>query len=389
MKFVDDKRTRRWGSVVLLAAGVAIGAVLGEVSLRVYAGLDESFGRVYRGFDILSARVEVHGDMGFRPKPNTRWRYSNGTVATTNAQGFRGPTIAMPKPRSTFRIVLLGGSTTHGWNVNDDETIDAYMRELLTERYPGPKFEVVNLAFDGYDSYQLVERLRTDGLRLDPDLIIVNSGINDVRNARFPNLLDPDPRTALYQGVLDAQRDQQRLGRLTLFTWLKHVSYLARLPGYVRSTIDIMRFEQERRKISPNPAAIQYFGHNLRRIVALAQPQGVPILFSSPPSALASKFAPHDTSTISYWLADAATTQEYRVALANRMRDIVAGLSRERYPTRYVNHTLSPTMFLDDAHLTPEGNRQMARDFVDAAEPYITAYLRRGSAAVANSLSKR
>jgi lysophospholipase L1-like esterase len=315
--------------------------------------------------------------------------YGNGTTATSNAQRFRGPTVLIPKPPSSFRIVMLGESTTHGWGISDEETIDVFMRELLRQRYPKSDFDVVNLAFDGYDSYQLVERLRTDGLPLDPDLIIVNSGINDVRNARFPDLRDPDPRTALYQGVLDAQRDQARLGRPTLFTWLKHVSYLARLPGYVRSAIVNARSEEYRPKISPNPAAVEYFGRNLRRIAELVHHRTVPILFSSPPSALMTRFSPHDTASISYWLADAASTEEYRIALANRMRSVVAELARKGYPVRYVNHTLPPEMFLDDAHLTAEGNRQIARKFVDAAEPYIIAGLQQDATPVAGSHSKR
>ena len=37
----------------------------------------------------------------------------------------------------------------------------------------------------------------------------------------------------------------------------------------------------------------------------------------------------------------------------------------------YVPHRLPPDMFLDDAHLTSSGNRQMAVDFVEAMAPYL------------------
>jgi lysophospholipase L1-like esterase len=363
--------------------------VLAEAALRIYAGINRSFGHELRALDALAAKIEPHGAMGYRTKPNSTFHYNNGTTATSNALGFRGPVVQIPKPPDTFRIVLLGESTTHGWAVNDDKTIDAYMRELLEHRNPGTQYDVVNLAFDGYDSYQLVERLRTDGLPLDPDLIIVNAGINDVRNARFPDLQDPDPRTVLWQGVLVAKRDAERLGRPTLFAWLKHVSYLARLPGHVRSLIFNMRSEKGRREIPPNPAAVEYFGRNMLRIASLVRDRAVPIVFSTPPSALMTKYSPHDTSPSSYWLADAASTEAFRIALADRMRSVVAELAREGYPARYVNHTLPPTMFLDDAHLTPEGNRQMAKKFVDAAEPYIIADLRQDATPVAGSHSKR
>ena len=53
------------------------------------------------------------------------------------------------------------------------------------------RFEVVNLALGGYDAYQLFERMRTDGVHFAPDLLIINSGINDVRNALFAGLEIP------------------------------------------------------------------------------------------------------------------------------------------------------------------------------------------------------
>jgi lysophospholipase L1-like esterase len=161
------------------------------------------------------------------------------------------------------------------------------------------------------------------------------------------------------------------------------------LPGYVRSAIFNARFEKEQRKVSPNPAAIEYFGRNLRRMAELVHNRAVPIIYSSPPSALMTRFSPRDTAPISYWLADAAATEEYRIALADRMRSVVAELLQEQYPTCYVNHTLTPGMFLDDAHLTPGGNRQMAEDFVDAAEGYIIARLQKNATSVAGSHGKR
>ena len=70
----------------------------------------------------------------------------------------------------------------------DSQTIDAYMRRAFQERVSDLRVEVVNLAFDGYDSRQDLERLKIDGMRLEPDLIIVNNGINDVRSAQFENV---------------------------------------------------------------------------------------------------------------------------------------------------------------------------------------------------------
>ena len=369
---------KHWlGTALLLMLALAFAGALAEVSVRLYAGLNPTFGQRLRGLDVLTAKVEPHGDFGYRMKPLETIRYKNGTEANTNAMGFRGPLVTVPKPQGTFRIILLGGSTTHGWRVNDDETIDAYMRELAAQETSLGAFEVVNLAFDGYDAYQLYERLQSDGLRLDPDVVVVNSGINDVRNAHYPDLADPDPRTILYLGLLSVQRDIARRGHPTLWLWLKHFSYSARLPALIRASLEERRALAgrralaERRTVAPNPEAANNFERNLWRIVDLLKSKKIPILFSSAPSSLPMKYDPADTSTISYWLDNAAATQMYRDTLAAKMRSVAEKLAADGYPAGYLNVQLAPDRFLDDGHLTPEGNREMAREVFAEIEAYL------------------
>jgi len=273
--------------------------------------------------------------------------------------------VVVPKPAGTFRIMLFGGSTTHGWGVNDNQTIDAYMREQLGDRYPGRAFDVVNFAFDGYDSYQIVERLRSDGLALRPDLVIVNAGINDVRNARIQDLQDPDPRAQIFKPEPGSEQ--------TLGARLSRVSYLARLFRFLKLSAG----REDRRAagdpILPNAAAAKYYERNLRRVVSLVHAHRIPILFSTSPSSLATKYSPGDESKSGYWLSDAAETESFRQLLAERARRVASSLDAEQYPARYVSHDLADEVFVDDCHLTAEGNRQIARDFVTAAAPYIEA----------------
>src|SRR5687768_12191614 len=135
-----------------IVVGLAVGVLIGEVSVRVYAGFQENVGQALDHADPMGALVVPYGDLGYRQRPNSRFRYANGTVATSNVMGYRGPIVARPKPPGMFRIVLLGESTTHGWGVADEETIDAYLRLLTRARYPDRSIEGVNRAFDGYRS---------------------------------------------------------------------------------------------------------------------------------------------------------------------------------------------------------------------------------------------
>ena len=353
-------------SAALVIVGIALGGLLAEGSVRLYSSVTATWlARDIVSWDPLGVKVEPHGVLGYRQKPNSTFRYGNGTSATSNSMGFRGPEVTQHRIPNSLRIVLLGGSTTHGWGVNDDETIDAYMREIFTTWYPTRSLEVVNLGFDGYDSYQLLQRLESDGLPLSPDVVIVNSGINDVGNARFTRLTFGDPRTLLWESVLDRLRHEARRGGPTLWTRVKHYSYLARLPGLLRNRTRGSGPAGQGLN-TPHPDAADYFQRNIERIAQLCADKGISIILSTPPSSLPVNFEPHATSQHSYWIKDALTTQVYRDTLSERLRTLASRLSHEGQSALFVTHRIPPNDFLDDAHLTPDGHRKIASDFVAA-----------------------
>lgn len=363
-------RSGALAALVLIIFGFVVAGALAEGMTRIYAHTaDTVLARQLRA-DPLAMLVEAHGEWGYRQKANSTFRYDNGTRATSNSMNFRGPEVSRDEPAETIRVVLLGGSTTHGWGVNDDETIDHHMRSLLVSRHPELSFEVINLAFDGYDSYQLYERLKEDGLALNPDFVIVNTGVNDVRNARYADLEDADPRTMLWLSAIERSRREQESGGPSFWTGIKHYFYVARLPGAARSVFATA--ETTKAEVTPQPDAMDYFTRNLRRMLELVRDRETVMLLSSEPSSLLTKYRPDDTSTISYWVGDAATTQTYRDSLRARLEGVADSASREGLRVGRVPYLeLDPILFLDDAHLTTEGNRRVARAFVDAMEPYL------------------
>lgn len=344
------------------------------MGVRLFAHSGARKGRSLAEWDPLRMKIEPYGELGYRQRPNTAFEYVNGTVAHANAMGFRGDTVTVPKPSGRLRVVLLGGSTTHGWGVADDETIDTYLRTVLQERFPNRAVDVVNLAFDAYDAYQVYERLVGDGIPLQPDVIIVNTGINDVRNAKIPNLVDRDPRTLIWEAPLAQLRSEQSSGGPSVWTRLKHYSYTLRLPGFLSSQNHRRVEARAARKRAPNPEAIDRFIANVARIDSVASAHGIPILYSSPPSALG-WYDPRTMYRVSYWLSDAAETQAYRDSMACRLAMFAEDRAARGASVIYVKHQLDSTMFLDDVHLNPSGNYAMARDFAAPSGDLIQAGL--------------
>lgn len=360
--------------LLFIALSLGIGLLVVEGMLRAYAAVGGVMGRRLATFDPMAMLYEPLGEFGYRQKPNTTYTFGNGVQATSNGMAYRGPEVSIRKPEGTTRIVLLGGSTTHGYGVTNDETIDVYMRELLAAAYPDRRFEVVNLALGGYDSYQLFERMRADGVRMEPDIVIINSGINDVRNSQYANLQIPGPdrRTLIWEDHLSRAREEARQGGPSLWTLAKHRSYLMRMPGFLRERVREVRQVEANRTIRPMPDALDYFAANIERTAALAQERGAAIVYATPASRLSS-YPSNATSTQGYWIVDAATTEDYRRQLARRLAELSRSQVEKGMRVTYVAPSFPEDHFLenDDCHLSAKGNRAAARVFVDAAEPFL------------------
>jgi lysophospholipase L1-like esterase len=380
-------------ALVVLTTSFVFALGLGEGVVRLYSRMDKTTGDALRSIDPYAVQVEPHGRMGYRQKPHAALHYTNGTIATANAMRFRGPEVPIHAVPGTTRIILLGGSTTHGWFIPDGRTIDVYMRRLLSERYPGRNFEVVNLALDGYDNLQNLERLRSDGLPLKPDIVVLNDGINDVRNAWLPNLKENDPRTLIWEPVLARMRREQAQGGPSLWTRTKHYSVLARVPGFIRDrqrlADELATKGEQNRKASttdamkattpatarvggpPYPEAADFFEKYGRVIVQESLESGAAVLLSTPASSLP-LMPDTTTSTQSYWVHNAKTTQQLRDELARRLQRITADEQELGHRVRYVAPKLTDMkLFLDDCHLTPDGFAAEAAILVDALAPFI------------------
>ena len=124
-------------------------------------------------------RFSPHHYLGYYPTPNL----SVGDNRH-NALGFRGDPVKTDKDENTYRIVALGGSTTYCTGVKDyRHTYPKLLGEYLQDK-GFEQVEVINAGVNGYASYQNLMNLQFRVLPLQPDLVIIYQGLNDV-DARF------------------------------------------------------------------------------------------------------------------------------------------------------------------------------------------------------------
>jgi lysophospholipase L1-like esterase len=110
------------------------------------------------------------------PDPLLIWKPVPGRPY--NAQRFKGPLMAVPKPAGIFRIMCYGDSNTDG---PDRGGWPDQLQQLLDKRggEGGVRYEVVNAGVVGYSSHQGLLRFRQEVERYQPDLVIVSFGWND------------------------------------------------------------------------------------------------------------------------------------------------------------------------------------------------------------------
>jgi len=99
-----------------------------------------------------------------------------------NNEGFRGSEISKEKSDNTYRIFMVGGSTTFSsGSTSDNTTITGYLQQNFDQSEVNKKIEVINAGHDGMFSWDETEIIKNKIVNYDPDLIIVYNGINDLQ----------------------------------------------------------------------------------------------------------------------------------------------------------------------------------------------------------------
>ncbi|NQT94471.1 MAG: hypothetical protein HQ559_17070, partial [Lentisphaerae bacterium] len=207
-----------------------------------------------------------------------------------NSLGFRGPEIAVPKPAGVYRIVVLGGSTVYTAFVADDaRTFPAQLQEQLRGKHGFHAVEVINAGVPGYNSWESLINLVFRVLDLDPDLLLVYHGTNEV-HAR---LVRPDA----YRGDNSGRRRQWQEPRIAFLERSVFLRILRRRWGLsfqagVETVVNAPTFvgagsaypgrvslEQYNATLDANPP--RYARRNLVSMIALAEAHGIDIVLAS------------------------------------------------------------------------------------------------------------
>ena len=276
--------------VGLLLVSIFLTFLLLEIGARVwlkYLTTPAQYDR-YVLFTSLEAKDYAwtpHPYLAYYPTPN----YRKGRTSH-NSLGYRSDEFPLEKPDGVFRIVALGGSSTYDVSIEDnDKTFTAQLEKLLHDDYGYQNVQVINAGVPGYNSWEILVNLEFRVLDLDPDLVIIYEGTNDV-HARLVEPYayrgDDFGRRRAWQPPSVALWERSALFRI--LSRAMNITRQVSVDDFVSApTYMSWPFESRLNEKNLDPAEILeenppiYFRRNLENMIAIAKEQEVQILFST------------------------------------------------------------------------------------------------------------
>jgi hypothetical protein len=104
---------------------------------------------------------------------------------STNSQGWKDEEHQFIKPEGVFRILFIGDSITAG-RVAPRDLYTVKVREMLLELQV-TNVEVISIGMGAWGTDQILEALKLEGIRYDPDVVIYQFNTNDLTDNLSPN----------------------------------------------------------------------------------------------------------------------------------------------------------------------------------------------------------
>jgi len=182
-----------------------------------------------------------------------------------NSEGFAGAELQEPS-EDLWRIVSIGESTTFSGG-NETRSYSAKLEKILAVgNKPGRRFEVVNGGIQGQDSKLILRRLQTKVLPLDPDVVLIWSGWNDLMK------FDPIGQEKANQGA----KVSRAIDRLWLVKGMRKLLFY-----YIRGYLDPPATGPESRTRRFSDFTPTFYTQNLTDMIAsIRESRAQPVLLT-------------------------------------------------------------------------------------------------------------
>ncbi len=344
---------------ILILTAIVAGVALLEASCRFYQYVvrnrvleDAIFHPCYRHYYFFGPNFKPNSGGAWQAIPNLK----------INSLGFRGGEFTIEKQPGIYRIICLGGSTSHAGNY--PEKLSALLK--MREESLGKKVEVINAAVPAWNTTQSLIQFVTRAIYLQPDLIIIYHATNDhymEDNYWLHRLPEVDYKE--YGGFL---RNHSllycfALNRIrNLSNWVKSKRWKSTLRGASAAASDG----------ADRSDSTQVYAMNLENFAALAKYRGIGAVFVTMPVAYDEGLGRTENAVQAGYMYRDFKRHARRIGQHN---DVMRQLA-QKLPITLVDVARSgfsgeAEYFVDLVHFSEEGAHLFAKRIASAIYPLI------------------
>jgi len=159
--------------IIAISVGICLALIAGEITARVY---------YIQKYKIRNLDINQPSKLEYTHKPSVSFVNKHGIRITYNSMGFIGEEVP-PKAEGVFRILGVGDSITAADYLPANERYLNRIKFLLSGKI-AKNVEIINAGVSGYNTWQELALIRSKGLAVKPDLIIVGICVNDYYGTR-------------------------------------------------------------------------------------------------------------------------------------------------------------------------------------------------------------
>lgn len=365
-KHMNPHDTRLFKMIALLLPFLLIGLL--EVSLRL----------VRYGYDV-SLFTEYPGSgqfLMFNPHASKRYFPNAEFASVGNQELFR-----KKKGEHTFRVFVLGESTTIGYPYFHNGSFHRWLLFRLMHTYPDKNFEIINLSLTAVNSYT-VRGFAEELVHYQPDAVLIYSGQNEYYGAlgvASSQSVGGNPT------VVNALLSLRRFRTVQMLTHLyDKVTAIGRTEGQPEVTrMELMAGKQEVLYQSDlYYKGIEQFRENMEAALAVLLQHEVPVFVSNLVSNV-KDIPPFIPDATDYYARgqylEAKEHDRLRFRAPEAMNQVIDSLCRlypnahqvdtyERFSQDSEDHLLGDNLFTDHVHPTLRGYYLMSNAFYDALQ---------------------
>ncbi len=275
---------------------------------------------------------------------------SNRGDILINKWGFRGPYIKKVKPDKVYRIATLGGSTTAG-KYENEQTFPRMLERLLNEQVKNLNYQVLNFGVWGYNSCDLKTVYQKEVIDLNPDMILIMSGWNDILKQGQKEI----------KSINDyCKNNYSVLSNFSLFRLLK---FWIKIP-WEGIPISYSSLENSGKN------AIYYL-QNMQAIISDAKSRNILVGMVDLPAVYEKKTPNKTLKKLSHFRNQNIDQMNYYLMSGLKMNDLIEKVAKNFKNTFHINHSLSfdtefkGVFFSDEIHPTGAGNRLLAYNVME------------------------